>query len=197
MRIHGTKQRSEFVGNMPRCVKAHRPLVYGEYAAQSQGRIAWELGTGRGTTLKASRLETPQLKSSYLSLRSEFRAQKRISNQVRLALLQAGDAGVKADQGIENREDVPAVLHHTLEHLAQTWLAFNLPVPASQHLRRYLDIPPKFLGRMTAKKQAVEEGCLALGILQFRKSLLADDELLGHIRKRSLPKVLVSSRGRK
>jgi len=82
MRIHGTKQRSEFVGNMPRCVKAHRPHVYREYAAQSQGRIAWELGTGRGTTLKASRLETPQLKSSYLSLRSEFRAQKRISNQV-------------------------------------------------------------------------------------------------------------------
>src|ERR1700719_380735 len=56
-------------------------------------------------------------------------------------LLQAGEAGIEADQGIENREDMAAVLHHTLEHFAQAGFALSLSVPASQHLRRHFDIP--------------------------------------------------------
>src|ERR1700692_3568025 len=47
-------------------------------------------------------------------------------------LLQAGYAGIETDQGIENREDMAAILHHTLEHFAQAGFALSLSVPPSQ-----------------------------------------------------------------
>src|SRR5690242_7270191 len=112
-------------------------------------------------------------------------------------LLQARDAGVKADQRIEDRENVAAVLHHTFEHFPQTRFALSFSVPASQYLGGDFDIPAKFFGRMTSQKKSIKEGCFALRVFKFPKGLLTDDELLGHTRKRSLPKVSVSSRGLK
>src|SRR5579872_1315635 len=87
-------------------------------------------------------------------------------------LLHAGDAGIEADQGIENREDMAAVLHHTLEHFAQAWFALSFSMPTSQDLRRHFDIPAKFFRRMSAQKQAVEESCLTLRIFKFPQNLL-------------------------
>ncbi len=49
-------------------------------------------------------------------------------------LLHASDAGIEANQGIENREDVAAVFHHTREHVAQA--RFTLSLPGASEPRR-------------------------------------------------------------
>src|ERR1700730_502767 len=124
-----------------------------------------------------------------------------ITDQARSdSLLNASDASVKSDQGIKNGEHVATVFHHAFEHFAQAWFALSLPVPASQNTGRHFDIAAELFGRMAAQKQAIKECCFPLRVFKLPQSLLADDELLGHTRKRrkrSLPKVLASSRGRK
>src|SRR5580700_1000350 len=118
------------------------------------------------------------------------------SRQTIAGLLHAGDAGIETNQGIENRQDVPAVFHHSREDVAQARFALSLAVPASQDVNRHFDIPAKFLGRMAAQKQAVEEGGFTLRVLKFPQRFFSDDELLlTHTRKRSLPKLAAASRG--
>jgi hypothetical protein len=98
-------------------------------------------------------------------------------------LLHASDAGIEANQRIENREDVAAVFHHAREDVAQAWFALSLPVPASQDVSRHFDIPAKFLGGVPTQKQAIKEGGFTLRVLKFPQSLLADNELLAHTRE--------------
>ena len=118
------------------------------------------------------------------------------SRQTIAGLLHAGDAGIETNQGIENRQDVPAVFHHSREHVAEARFALSLAVPSSQDVNRHFDIAAKFLGRMAAQKQSVEEGGFALRVLKFPQRFFSDNELLlTHTRKCSLPKLAAASRG--
>src|SRR5579864_5054539 len=86
-----------------------------------------------------------------------------------------GNVRLEANQGVENRQDVTPVFHHPLQNLAQTWFALGLPVPASQNVWRHFDIAAEFFGGMAPQKEAVEEGCLSLRILELPLGFVARD----------------------
>ena len=77
-------------------------------------------------------------------------------------LLHALGARFGVDQGLENGENVAAVIDHAGEDVAQRGVALGFAMPLEQHRGRNLDIPAKLFGGMPAQEQAVEEGRLPL-----------------------------------
>jgi hypothetical protein len=72
-------------------------------------------------------------------------------------LLYAVVLNVRADQSIENCQDVSAVFHHTREDIAQFRLAFRLAVPFGQNHRRHFNISTELFRGMAAQEQTVEK----------------------------------------
>src|SRR6476646_3412253 len=72
-------------------------------------------------------------------------------------LLYAVVLNVRADQSIEDCQDVSAVFHHTREDIAQFRLAFRLAVPFGQNHRRHFNISTELFRGMAAQEQTVEK----------------------------------------
>ncbi len=72
-----------------------------------------------------------------------------------------------ADKGLENRQDVAAVLDHAIEDVTQTRLALRLAVPAGQDCGGNLDVAAQLLGGVTTQEKAVKERRLALRVVVF------------------------------
>src|SRR5580704_4097087 len=96
---------------------------------------------------------------------------------------------VRAHQGVEDRQDVPAVLHHASEYIAQLRLALRFFVPFCENQGGYFYVAPKSIRGMTAQEEAVEEGRFALREVEivddFRGNELWQSS---HREKCSLPK---------
>jgi hypothetical protein len=67
-----------------------------------------------------------------------------------------------ADERFKDGQDMPPVLHHALENVAQAGLALRFAVPLQEYGGWYLDIATKLLCGMTAQEEAVEKGRLTL-----------------------------------
>ena len=63
-----------------------------------------------------------------------------------VALLNALFLGVPADQGIEDREDVPPVFDHAVENVAEFGVALGVSVPLQHDRLGHLNITPELLG---------------------------------------------------
>ncbi len=88
-----------------------------------------------------------------------------------------------ADQVFENGENVLAVSNDLLEDEAQARFALGFAVPFRKHSGRDSNIPPKFFGRMAAKKQSVKESSFALREFKILQRLLERIGLCSHTRK--------------
>jgi hypothetical protein len=73
-------------------------------------------------------------------------------------LLHALGARFSDDEGLENRKNVAAVVHHAREDVAQRGIALGFAMPLQEHRGRDLDIPAQFLGGMPAQEETVKEG---------------------------------------
>src|SRR3989442_14687376 len=71
-------------------------------------------------------------------------------------VLQAVYPRVVADQGLENGQDVAAVLDYPLEHAAQAPLALRFAGPFWKNSRPGLDVAAQLFPRIAARKQPVE-----------------------------------------
>lgn len=109
-------------------------------------------------------------------------------------LLDAFGQAVGAHQGIENGENVAAIIGHAGKDVAQLRVPLRFAVPFGQDCRGNFDVPPQLIRRMTAQEQAVEKSRFPL-----RKVEIVDDfdgnELWhrGHREKCSLLKNLSAS----
>src|SRR2546426_4823500 len=111
-------------------------------------------------------------------------------------LLQAMYPRVVADQGLENGQDVPAVLDYPLEHAAQARLALRFAVPLGKNSGRDLDVAAQLFRRVAAQEQPVEKGRLALRKLEVALAIIRGCGNRKHSqRKRSLPKFGTASSG--
>src|SRR2546425_3091494 len=111
-------------------------------------------------------------------------------------LLQAVYPRVVADQGLENGQDVAAVLDYPLEHTAQARLALRFAVPFGKNSGRDLDVAAQLFRRVAAQKQPVEKGRLALRKLEVALAIVRGCGNWKHSqRKRSLPKFSTASSG--
>src|SRR3989449_9154424 len=111
-------------------------------------------------------------------------------------LLQAVYPRVVADQGLENGQDVAAVLDYPLEHAAQARLALRFAVPFGKNSGRDLDVAAQLFRRVAAQKQPVEKGRLALRKLEVALAIVRGCGNRKHSqRKRSLPKFRTASSG--
>ncbi len=77
-------------------------------------------------------------------------------------LLNALRLGVRTYKGVEDGEDMTAVIHHTRKNVSKLWIAFRFPVPFGKNDGGHFNISPQLLSRITAQEQAVEKGCLTL-----------------------------------
>jgi len=111
-------------------------------------------------------------------------------------LLQAMYPRVVADQGLENGQDVPAVLDYPLEHAAQARLALRFAVPLGKNSGRDLDVAAQLFRRVAAQEQPIEKGRLALRKLEVALAIVRGCGNRKHSqRKRSLPKFRTASSG--
>ena len=111
-------------------------------------------------------------------------------------LLQAVYPRVVAHQGLENGQDMPAVLDYPLEHAAQARLALRFAVPFGKNSGRDLDVAAQLFRRVAAQKQPVEKGRLALRKLEVALAIVRGCGNRKHSqRKRSLPKFRTASSG--
>ena len=77
-------------------------------------------------------------------------------------LLHALGAGFGVDERLENRENVPAVIDHAGEDVAQRGIALGFPMPLQEHRGRNFDVAAQLFSGMPPKEQPVEEGRLPL-----------------------------------
>src|SRR5947209_17634933 len=82
-------------------------------------------------------------------------------------LLQAVYPRVVADQGLENGQDMPAVLDYPLEHAAQARLALRFAVPFGKNSGRDLDVAEQLCRKVAEQKQPTEKSCPALRKHEF------------------------------
>jgi hypothetical protein len=82
-------------------------------------------------------------------------------------LLNALRLPVRPDQGIEDGQHVPAVVHHAFENIFQLRVALCFAVPFGEDRARHLDVPPQLVCGVAAQKQAIEKSSLALRILKI------------------------------
>jgi hypothetical protein len=86
-------------------------------------------------------------------------------------LLNALRLAVGPDQGIEDGQHVPAVVHHALENIFQLRVALCFAVPLGEDCARHLDVPAQLVCGVATQKQAVEKSSLALRILKILKRI--------------------------
>lgn len=101
---------------------------------------------------------------------------------------------VRADQGVKDRQNVSAVLHHAHEDVAQFRFALRFAMPLRQNQRGNLDVPPQLLSGMAAQEKPVEKCGFPLGEIEVMHDFGRRD--LGqsrHREKRSLPKSFAAS----
>src|SRR5271168_4726412 len=104
-------------------------------------------------------------------------------------LLHAVVENIRANQRIEDRQDVPAVLHHACEDVAQLRLALGLFVPFGENQCGHLDVPAQLLGGMATQEETVEESGFALREVEVVNDFRGNDLWQGrHREKCSLPK---------
>ena len=77
-------------------------------------------------------------------------------------LLNALGVAVRTHEGIEDGQDVTAVIHHALKNITKLRVAFCLAVPFGKDHCRHFDVSPQLVRGMTAQEQAVEKGSLTL-----------------------------------
>jgi len=78
------------------------------------------------------------------------------------SLLNALRVTIRTHKGIEDGQDVTAVIHHARKNIAKLRVAFCLAVPFGQDDRGHFDVLPQLVRRMAAQEQAVEKGSLTL-----------------------------------
>ena len=72
-------------------------------------------------------------------------------------LLHALGARFGVNQDLEDGQNVPAIFHHSSEHIAHHGLTLGLAVPLQQNRLGHFNVAAKLLGGMPAQEQAVEE----------------------------------------
>jgi hypothetical protein len=109
-------------------------------------------------------------------------------------LLNALGVAVRTHEGIEDGQDVTAVIHHALKNITKLRVAFCLAVPFGKDHRRHFDVSPQLVRGMTAQEQAVEKGSLTLREVEIVHHF-GGNELWhrGHKEKCSLPKSRAAS----
>ena len=70
---------------------------------------------------------------------------------------------VPPNQGVEDRQHVAAVFHHTEEDISQLRIAFGVAMPFGENRRRHFDISAKLFRGVAAQKETVEKGRFPLG----------------------------------
>jgi len=98
-------------------------------------------------------------------------------------LLNLLSRGVVHDQILKDREHVPAIFHHSLEHRAKVRLALTLAIPLRENRRRHSDVPPQFFGVVPSEEEPVEKRGLPLRELEFLGRLIKRIGLCCHGRK--------------
>jgi uncharacterized protein (DUF697 family) len=78
------------------------------------------------------------------------------------SLLDALWANVRTDEGIEDGQDVAAIIHHARKNIAKLRIALGLAVPFDEYRLRHFDVSPQLLRGIATQKQAVEKGRLTL-----------------------------------
>jgi hypothetical protein len=88
-----------------------------------------------------------------------------------------GDGHFTEDEGIENRQDVPAVGEHAFEHTVIEGIALGQALPALQDTRWDVNVLAQLLERMAAHKEGVKERRFVLG---FRQIEVRSGHMLGN-----------------
>lgn len=101
----------------------------------------------------------------------------------RSALLKFLRRSVVAEQILEDGQNILPVTNNALKQRAELRLADRLAIPLGQDRRRNFDVAPKLLGRVSAKKEAVEKSRLTLRELEFLQGLVKRIEQRRHNRK--------------
>ena len=78
------------------------------------------------------------------------------------SLLNALRVTIRTHKGIEDGQDVTAVIHHARENIAKLRIASRVAVPLRENHGRDFDVPPQLVRGVPAQEQAVEKGRLAL-----------------------------------
>jgi len=101
---------------------------------------------------------------------------------------------VRPYEGIENGQDVTAVIHHARENITKLRVAFCLAVPFGEDHRGHFDVSPQLVRGMTTQEEAVEKSGLALREVEIMHDF-GGNELWhgGHREKCSLPKSRAAS----
>src|SRR5258708_1356225 len=112
----------------------------------------------------------------------------------RWGLLNSLRLRIRADQVIEDGEDVPGVVHHARKYFWKLRIAFGLSVPFGENHGGDFDISPQFVRGMAAQKQAVKKGGFTLREVEVMHDF-GRNELWhrGHREKCSLPKSRAAS----
>src|SRR5208282_1769867 len=133
------------------------------------------------------------------NLRAEQKLPARLHFQgenSQLVLLELLRGGVVAHEIFEDGQNVAAIVDDSLEQRAQLRFAFALAVPLRQNCRRNLDVPPQFVRRVPAKKQAIKERGFTLRELKFLQGVVERAWQSRHGRKCSLQIFVRASRVR-
>ena len=69
---------------------------------------------------------------------------------------------IRTHKGIEDGQDVAAVIHHARKNIAKLRVAFCLAVPFGQDDCGHFDVLPQLVRGMAAQEQAIEKGGLTL-----------------------------------
>ena len=117
-----------------------------------------------------------------------------VNGESNCGLLELLIGGIVADQIFEDGEDMLSVQHNFFEDGTKFRSAHGFLVPFGEDGGGHLNVATQFIGGMTAKKQAVEKGCFALRELEIQQRLLHRVGDCGHVRNRSLPISLPTSR---
>jgi hypothetical protein len=95
-------------------------------------------------------------------------------------LLYADGTALEVYQGVENGQDVAAVLDHAVESIAKAGFALGFAMPFRQDVRRNVNIAAQFVGGMAAQEEAIEKGRFALRKLEIPQGLSDDHGLVQH-----------------
>jgi hypothetical protein len=73
----------------------------------------------------------------------------------------------RADEGIKDGQDVPAIFEHAGENVSELWLALGLSMPFGKNCRRNLNVLAQLLRGMPSQEQTVEKCRFPLRILEI------------------------------
>jgi hypothetical protein len=106
-------------------------------------------------------------------------------------LLNALRVTFRTNEGVEDSQNVPPVIHHSRENVTELGIAFRLTMPLCENYCGNLDVSAEFVGGVTAKKQSIEKSGLALWEVEvvndFRRNELGQS---GHEKNAVYPKVV-------